>query len=267
MEKKDYLKLWTPVFLWCLVIFSLSAVSTLPAPEIIWWDFILKKTAHILEYGILFFLFYRAINKGKMEFSKKAALTSFLFCFLYSLSDEYHQSFVPGRHSKLMDVGFDFTGSFLSFLTIKNNLCFFKKEKNTFISASEKETRKIAGILKKKFKKNRLACLYGPLGSGKTTFVKGLGKALKVKDRVSSPTFLLMKEYKGKGFNLIHLDCYKIESVKDLKSFDLEELLKDKKNIVVIEWAEKVDKILPKNRVNIYFSYLNETKRKIIIKD
>ena len=107
--------LWLPVVIWCLVIFILSSIPTLPAPKIIWWDFILKKTAHVIEYAILYFLVYRALSRNFSR-SKKLLFTfySLLFTLVYAFSDEYHQSFVPGRHPKLMDIGFDSLGMLFS---------------------------------------------------------------------------------------------------------------------------------------------------------
>jgi VanZ family protein len=117
MNFKFFLKLWLPVFLWCGVIFTLSSIPTLPSAKIIWWDFILKKSAHITEYAILYYLVYRAFSQ-KFKI-KNFSLFSFLFALCYSLSDEYHQYFVPGRHMKLMDIGFDSLGMLISLHWIK----------------------------------------------------------------------------------------------------------------------------------------------------
>lgn len=117
MQLKKTLSLWLPVFLWSGVIFLFSSIPTISTSKIIWWDFILKKSAHIIEYGILFLLTFRAVKASnkKLLISNYSLLITFTFCLLYALSDEYHQSFVPGRQSKLMDVGFDFLGMLLSF--------------------------------------------------------------------------------------------------------------------------------------------------------
>lgn len=121
MQFKRYFNLWLPVILWCLVIFTLSSIPTLPAPEILWWDFILKKSAHVIEYAILYYLVYRAFSKNfshKKNFSLYT-IYSMLYTFLYAISDEYHQSFTPGRHCKAMDIGFDFLGMLISSWRIK----------------------------------------------------------------------------------------------------------------------------------------------------
>lgn len=107
---RRFLNRWGPPLGWAAVIFAFSSIPTLPKAEIIWWDFVLKKTAHIIEYGIFYFLLWRAFR-----YEPKRWLLVFLICILYALSDEFHQSFVPGRTSKLTDVGFDTFGMLLSY--------------------------------------------------------------------------------------------------------------------------------------------------------
>lgn len=120
MKFRKVILLWLPVVFWCGVIFTLSSIPTLPTAEIIWWDFILKKSAHITEYAILYYLVFRAFSKN---FSKRKNFLITIYCLLftliYSFSDEFHQSFVPGRHPKLMDVGFDTLGMLISLHLIK----------------------------------------------------------------------------------------------------------------------------------------------------
>ncbi len=135
-----------------------------------------------------------------------------------------------------------------------------------YSSSSVKETHELAEKILEELKSN-LICLYGDLGSGKTTFTQGLAKALGVKGRVISPSFVLVREYETKTQKLIHIDCYRLRSEKDFKAMDLEELWSDPKNLVVIEWAGKVKKILPKKRLDIYFKYLEKDKREIIFKN
>lgn len=126
MNTKGFLSLWGPVVLWCLLIFTFSSLPTLPKTEIIWWDFILKKTAHMVEFGILYFLVFRAFSGGvrNQKLSLKYFLIPFIFVFLYAASDEYHQSFVPGRTSKIRDVGFDLAGIIIAYGLISKKLKF-----------------------------------------------------------------------------------------------------------------------------------------------
>jgi VanZ family protein len=121
MKLKDFFSFWLPALAWCGVIFGLSSIPTLPTPKIIWWDFVLKKSAHVIEYAILYFLVYRAVNKNPKseEVPKTNWFGPFLFCLLYAVSDEYHQKFVPGRHAKPMDIGFDTLGMVISYLKLE----------------------------------------------------------------------------------------------------------------------------------------------------
>jgi len=113
--------------------------------------------------------------------------------------------------------------------------------------------------------------LSGPLGSGKTTFTQGFAKGLGIKERVVSPTFILMRSYVQDFENLFtfyHLDLYRLENKVDLQLKDLgiEEIWSDPKNIVLIEWAQKAT-IIPSNACWIKFESLNDGKRKITIPD
>jgi VanZ family protein len=103
-----FLKLWLPVFIWAAFIFFLSGIPDLKTgfKE----DFILRKIAHIVEYSILTFLLYRAFKGSfKMNVSRLYIYPSAL-AFLYALSDEFHQSFVPGRSCAMRDVLIDTLG-------------------------------------------------------------------------------------------------------------------------------------------------------------
>lgn len=108
---------WLPVLLWATVIFTLSSIPTLPKVEIIWWDFLLKKTAHVIEYAILFSLLIRALQA---KTSPKLTIVAFIIAVVYALSDEFHQSFVPGRTARLTDVGFDTFGMLLANYKLKS---------------------------------------------------------------------------------------------------------------------------------------------------
>lgn len=114
--------------------------------------------------------------------------------------------------------------------------------------------------------------LYGDLGSGKTTFTKGLAKALGITSQISSPTFVVLKEYKIEKKELIrnnnieklvHVDCYRFGSYEDAYSIGLPEYFEQKNILLVIEWPEKIEKILPTRTKKIIFSYLDERQRKV----
>ena len=123
-----------------------------------------------------------------------------------------------------------------------------------------------------------IIALTGELGSGKTTFVQGLAKGLGIKKRVLSPTFIMMRQYsiinhkqslllrnKSSIINFYHIDLYRVENEKDVRGLGLSEIWSNPENIVAIEWADKIKKILPKKRIDIRFNYLNNNQRKITI--
>ena len=128
-------------------------------------------------------------------------------------------------------------------------------------SASAEETIKKAKEISKKIKPGQVIALWGDLGSGKTTFVKGLAIGLGIKEPIRSPSFLLFKPYK----NFIHADLYRLEKEMDLENLGLEEYLDDKNTILAIEWPEKIKKYLPHKRIDIYFKTLSKDKREIKI--
>jgi tRNA threonylcarbamoyladenosine biosynthesis protein TsaE len=149
-----------------------------------------------------------------------------------------------------------------------------------FTSHNVKETQKIAADLARKIiktKKGAVIALKGELGAGKTVFVRGFAKALGVKSKIKSPTFVLMKKYPVKlrhgaskvsgGTNLYHLDCYRIDSPRDLKIPELKEILttSHNHNILLIEWAERIQKILPKKRITVHIDHVDKNVRKIKI--
>ena len=121
-------------------------------------------------------------------------------------------------------------------------------------------------IIKSKSKKALILALEGELGSGKTTFIQGFAKGLGIKRRILSPSFLILRLYSLKNFNFYHLDCYRIKKTKEILDLGFKEIIKEKKVVVVIEWADKIYQILPKNIIEIKFKWLGENERKIIIK-
>ncbi len=111
--------LWLPPLLWMALIFFFSSLPTIKTSKFYWQDFLLKKTAHFVEYTILSFFYFRAFWGSKFSF-KKSAFLSILISFFYALSDEYHQSFVPGREPRIRDVVIDTLGaSFVVYLINK----------------------------------------------------------------------------------------------------------------------------------------------------
>lgn len=125
------------------------------------------------------------------------------------------------------------------------------------------ETKKIGKMLAQEIRSKVIICLSGELGSGKTTFTQGFLQGLKIQGPYTSPTFVIMKQYKlAKKKNAYHVDAYRIKE-KDVLNLGWEEIIQDKSNIILIEWAERIKKIIPKEAIWIKFEWLNENKRKL----
>lgn len=117
----------------------------------------------------------------------------------------------------------------------------------------------------KDFPKANVIELIGDVGVGKTTFVRGLAKGLGIKEPVVSPSFTISKSYAlPSGGFLIHYDFYRLND-PGIMLDDLEENLKNPKNIIVIEWGESVKDILPKNHTKIEIKYNDDNSREIIL--
>ncbi len=129
------------------------------------------------------------------------------------------------------------------------------------ITDSEAKTRVLASRFVKTLKPGDTIALTGTLGSGKTTFVKGVAEGLCVKEFVKSPTFNLLHIYKGK-LPLYHFDFYRLEKGEG-SDLGFEEYLDDSDGIAIVEWAEKMKSELPKKTKWVKLSYVSETKRKI----
>lgn len=115
--------------------------------------------------------------------------------------------------------------------------------------------------------------LSGELGSGKTTFVQGVARALSVEEPVTSPTFVIMKAYdikpktknqKQKTFNrLLHVDAYRLDHGQELTDLGWKALLSEKSTLILLEWPERVKDILPKTMHTLHFTFINENTRGI----
>lgn len=136
-----------------------------------------------------------------------------------------------------------------------------------YISASEKETFNFAKKFAKRLKGGEIIGLTGDLGAGKTVFAKGLAAGLGVKKNITSPTFVLMKVYQTKYPNikyLIHIDAYRLKTPQDLIAIGAEEYFNRPDAVTVIEWADKIKKILPRKARYIGIINKDENKRIII---
>jgi tRNA threonylcarbamoyladenosine biosynthesis protein TsaE len=139
------------------------------------------------------------------------------------------------------------------------------------------KTEKHTYDLGKKFSKSLLGgeviALIGDLGAGKTVFTKGLATGLGIKQTVNSPTFVVMKIYKSlkarssrlKALTLVHIDAYRLNNGDELKEIGIEDYLSKPDTVTVIEWADRVKNILPKNTKYIYLKNLANGQREINI--
>jgi tRNA threonylcarbamoyladenosine biosynthesis protein TsaE len=141
-----------------------------------------------------------------------------------------------------------------------------KNTKIEIISVSAEQTWEIARFIGGKLRKGDVLALSGELGSGKTCFTGGLARGLGVDEKyqITSPTFTLINEYPAR-WKLYHFDVYRLNSYSEFEDLGYEEYFCSD-GIVVIEWAEKIVKILPADTFFISFEYLDENRRKIIIK-
>lgn len=137
---------------------------------------------------------------------------------------------------------------------------------DTYVTSSYQETQHLGEDIAKKLSPGDVVALYGDLGAGKTTFMQGLAKGLGITHRIISPTFIIVRKYELNAKRLYHIDLYRTETVADLEGIGLEEILSDREAIIAIEWPDKMGKLLPKNRLEIQFKWINENERKITIR-
>ncbi len=120
----------------------------------------------------------------------------------------------------------------------------------------------------KRIKKGVILTLKGELGSGKTTFVKGLARGLGLKGKIKSPSFVIFYTHaipKSK-LRFYHFDLYRIERARELIELGFPEIIKNKNNITIIEWPEKAKKYLPKNSRHLIFTHVKKHPHSRIIK-
>jgi len=106
--------------------------------------------------------------------------------------------------------------------------------------------------------------LEGNLGSGKTEFLKGVAQATKMKTKIFSPTFVIMKRFpiNHKFIKFLwHLDCYRLKNINDLQELGFTDIVNNPQNIVFIEWGNKIKRFLPKNHWMIKFKIKGENER------
>ena len=116
-------------------------------------------------------------------------------------------------------------------------------------SRSADQTREIGETVGTLLRPGDVVALSGDLGAGKTCFVQGAARALGVKARVTSPSFILMREYEG-DLTVVHLDVYRLDNVQELLDIGFEELL-DPSRVMFIEWGDAVSRVLPESHLDV----------------
>ncbi len=131
-----------------------------------------------------------------------------------------------------------------------------------FISRSPEQSRRMGMRLGAMLKIGDIVCLQGDLGAGKTTFVQGVAQGWGSLDPVSSPTFIIVNMYRRADKNqLFHLDTYRLESAPEAEMLDLDEMLAI--GSLLIEWPERIESILPKERLWLKLEYIDEEHRRL----
>ncbi|WP_411954743.1 tRNA (adenosine(37)-N6)-threonylcarbamoyltransferase complex ATPase subunit type 1 TsaE [Alkalibacillus sp. S2W] len=130
-----------------------------------------------------------------------------------------------------------------------------------FTTLSEESTKQLAERIGQLLQANDVLTLDGDLGAGKTTFTKGLASGLDVKRTVNSPTFTIVKQYRGR-LPLFHMDVYRLEDSEEDIGFDD---YFDSEGVTVIEWSRFIEEFLPSERLRIYIEKTGDDKRLITL--
>jgi len=135
-----------------------------------------------------------------------------------------------------------------------------------FISHSPEQTQRLGVRLGELLQAGDLICLEGDLGSGKTCLVQGIGRGWGVAERLISPTFTLVHEYRRPrdGLYFYHIDLYRVNSSQELYSLGLDEYLDDSEAVAAIEWAEHARGTLPPERLWVTLRHIDSTRRGLL---
>ena len=162
----------------------------------------------------------------------------------------------------------------------------FNEAKREYLTTNPGLTKKLGEEFAKEIgqlslsprKRAFIIALDGELGGGKTTFLQGFAKGLGVKEKILSPTFVILKRFKitevngqkpktkntdRKYENFYHIDCYRIREAKEILGLGFKEIIENPQNIIAIEWAERIKKILPKNALMLEFEFVDQKTRRI----
>jgi tRNA threonylcarbamoyladenosine biosynthesis protein TsaE len=129
----------------------------------------------------------------------------------------------------------------------------------TIITNSPEETKKIGKEIGKLARPGDLLAFYGELGAGKTCFIQGISQQLEVKDYVTSPSFTIINEYQGK-IPIYHFDLFRLNSAEEILELGYEEYFYGE-GLTVIEWAEKIEQLLPREHLKIDIKFKDRYER------
>lgn len=133
-----------------------------------------------------------------------------------------------------------------------------------FETAGPVETTALAERFARTLSGGEILLLYGPIGTGKTVFVKGLAAAIGVRREPVSASFSLMRQYKGRSLRLCHVDLFRLEE-GDMDNLGFEALLEDEESILAIEWAGPIEAMLPQDRLEITVDLLDGDRRRFTV--
>lgn len=132
-----------------------------------------------------------------------------------------------------------------------------------YITNSEAETLDVARFIGKSLGAGTVVALTGELGAGKTVFARGIAESLEVREQITSPTFTLINEYRGR-LPLFHMDLYRLDSTGEIEDIGIVDYLYGD-GVCVIEWAEKLGELMPESAVAVSLSPAGKSRREIRI--
>jgi len=134
-----------------------------------------------------------------------------------------------------------------------------------FFSRSPEQTRRVGKRLGAALQTGDVICLQGDLGAGKTTFVQGIAHGWGSMDSVSSPTFILVNEYRrADQSQLFHMDAYRLDSTPEAEELDLDSMLAA--GALIIEWPERMDGLVPAERLWVRLEHVDDEEREMKFK-
>lgn len=142
------------------------------------------------------------------------------------------------------------------------------------VTKSAEETKRLGAqfghflLAEKRTAIARVVCLWGELGSGKTTFTQGLAQGFGVTARLLSPTFIIVRRYEISKMRAMffHMDLYRLQKEEDVNGLGFSEILQNPNAFVSIEWPERLGSLLPENRIDVTFSVLPDGRHEIDIR-